>query len=228
MADYLQHGRRHGPNGSDPIPGLATATADAFASPVILPILLGESDSFDGFGWTGVRVDSTVRNGAVRVNSSSLALNDYFTVGCILGPKGSIWGLVSSYKSGPDCGKIQFSLASVPSPNPNRSGTNDEGTLTDNAVTFVDIGAALDTYSASAADASNNGYQATFRLTGDDGATLTAITGTDSYTGFSDLDGGAGFYRVRAKITGKNASSSGFKGQLTGVAFFRLDDAGFL
>lgn len=26
MADYLQHGRRHGPGGSDPIPGLAAST----------------------------------------------------------------------------------------------------------------------------------------------------------------------------------------------------------
>lgn len=208
----------------------ATTGSDFFNSPVVLPILMGESNSYDGFGWTSVVADSTVRNGAVRTNGNGRtpSLNDFLTIGCTLGPQGSIWGLLFTYKTGSDCGQITFSLASVASPNPNRAGANDAGTLTDGALSYVTM-STVDTYFASAQDASQNGYVVpTFRINGAAGATLSAFSGHDAYTGFFLIDGGPGFYKLKLKVTGKNASSTGYRAQITGLAWVRLDDEGFL
>jgi hypothetical protein len=225
------HGRTHLAGGTDPIPGLGAGGVDAFFSPVILPILMNEANGYDGFGWTGVSVDSTVRNNAVRTNGKSRtpAINDFFTHGCTLGPQGAMFGLGVSYKAGSDCGIITFSLASMASPDTDRAGVSDAGTLTDAALIYVTIGSLpLDTYAASSADVGTDGYQATFRLMGAAGDPLTVSSGSDAFTGVALLDGGPGFYKLKAEVTSKNASSTGYRAQFTGLAFVRLDDSGFL
>jgi len=232
VSDYEQHGWRHHPTkGTDPITVPATGS-DFYTSPLVIPILMNEFNTYDGFGWTWVAVDNTVRYGAVRTNAHlrTPALNDYLTHGVTLGPTGSIWGLSLTYKGGPDCGKVQFSLASVATPNPGRAGSSDEGTLDDDIPTYIDLRNALaDFYNSSAVDASYNGLIGAFRIMGAAGDPFTTLTtGGDTFTSFDTIDGGPGAYRLRAKVTGKNASSTGYRAEITGLAFIRLDDSGSL
>jgi len=229
---YKDHGWRHHPTkGTDPIEVTASG-ADFYTSPVVIPILMNEFNTYDGFGWTWVTVDSTVRYGAVRTNAHlrTPAVNDYLTHGVTLGPTGSIWGLSLTYKGGPDCGKIQFALGSVATPNPNRAGVSDEATLTEDIPTYINLrNGLIDTYNSSASDVSHNGLIGVFRMMGAAGDPFTAISvGADAYTLYDTIDGGPGFYRLRAKVTDKNASSSGYRAEITGLAYIRLDDAGSL
>lgn len=227
------HGRDHLPGGADPIPFVAAATTGIYAtSPQILPILIdnrGAGNVSVGYGF--VTVDTSVRFNAVATNQNAFhtaALNDYMTHLVTLGPKGSVWGVAISHKAQSNGGKYKISLASVASPNPFRTGDN-TGSLVDSfAPTYVVFPLEGDTYNATPLDTEYNGYIAAFRMLGDDGDPLTTrIAGGDTYTGYNTIDGGAGMYRLRLQVTGKNASSSGFRCDITGITLLRLDDVGY-
>lgn len=145
-----------------------------------------------------------------------------------LGPKGSVWAMGYSYCAAPDAGTVAFDLASVPEPDPDRGGVDDEGTLLKaDDVTYVPLTGNLAHYGAVFADVEHNGTFP-FRLMGDDLAPLTAIgPASDPFTGYDEADGGAGMYRLRMRVTTKAAASTGYVVRLTSLTMSRLDDFGF-
>jgi hypothetical protein len=204
------HGRDHLPGGADPIP---TATAPSvYATPLMVPVLLGEANSYDGFGWTTVTVDSTVRHGAVRTNQSGIhtaAVNDYLTFYVTLGPKGSSWATDFGFKARTDGGTFEVSIASV---------TDSSGVLSDTAPGSYVTLFTIDTYASVNADAS--AVAPLFTITGDPGDVASTFSG-------GLLNGGPGVYSVRLKVTTKNGSSTGYRCDLTGIAYVRLNAIGF-
>jgi hypothetical protein len=204
--------------------GGAAASAIYPGSPAAIDLLTNTAGPFDGLNFGPATVDARVRRNAYLGNVGNDG--DYFSHLVTLGPKGSIWAMSASFAIAPDAGKLDFSLASVASPNPNRAGVDDAGTLTDNALSYHLLTSA-DAYNAAFLDAELGGTSP-FRITGDDGAPFTAFLGAnDPYTGFRQIDGGAGVYAVRVKVNGKNVASAGFRARMTGLAFYRLDDNGF-
>lgn len=170
----------------------------------------------------------------VRLNAyleSTGAQDAYFQRKFTLGPEGSLWTAYVGYAAAPDGGKAKLSIASVPSPNPVRGGSNDVGTLQPDSSggsdpwNWVELGT-LDTYAAAFIDAATT-FSASFRLMGGDEADLTAIAGTDPFVPCATGDGGAGQYAMRVEVNGKNVSSSGYVLRITEVTFMRLDDSGF-
>lgn len=155
-------------------------------------------------------------------------VNDYLGMQFTLGPKGSIWALRWSYAVAPDAATFAFRLASVTEPDPDRAGVSDAGTLLrSDSLSFLSWGGATDGYAAAFADAQGGG-QLALRIMGEDHDPLTAIgPGTDPLTGYAEGDGGAGVYRVRLVVTGKNGLSTGYAVRLTALAMVRLDDFGF-
>lgn len=227
-----RHGRTHLAGGSDPI---GFDPAGGYSAPIVLPILMGEPGNYQGTGWTAVRVDTSVRFGAVRTNEYSghtAAVNDYLTINALLGPVGSIWGLLMTYKQQAAGGILEFSLASIETPNPNRVPPTytdpPEGTFTDEHPTYVVARSSFDTYGTDA-DVNVNATVFSFRIGGQPGDVLTTYdTGAnDDVTNYPYIDGGPGMYALKIEVTGKNASSSGYRGEISGLAWVRLTDSGY-
>lgn len=189
-----------------------------------MPVTAASHGPVDALNWTNVVIDPRVRRNAYLENNG--ALGDYFTRKVALGPRGSIWGLTYEYAIGPDGGRFDIQLASVASPNPNRGGVNDAGTLTDNALSYHALATFQESYDPVFADSYLNGFYA-FRIAGADGAAFTAFGANDPYTGYRTIDGGAGVYSIRLVVSGQNGASSGFKCRITALTMLRLDDAGF-
>jgi hypothetical protein len=194
-------------------------------NPVAIPLLVTEGGPFDGLNFTTVTVDARVRGNAYYANA--VGIGDYFTRKVSIGPKGSIWGIGYSYAAAPDGGQFVIDLASVASPNPNRGGFDAAGTLTDAALSYHQLSGVQDTYAAAFGDANHNGYFG-FRLGGNDGAPFTGFTGNDPYTGIPRIDGGAGVYSLRIRVTGQNGASAGAICRLTNLVAWRVDDLGFI
>lgn len=171
--------------------------------------------------------DNRVR-GAGYLTQFAPTANDYLGFQFTLGPRGSIWGLRWAFAQAPDAGTFAFELASVPEPDPDRGGVDDAGSLLrSDSLSYVAWGGATDGYAAAFADAGSNSMLVV-RIVGADHAPLTAIgPATDPWTGYAEADGGAGVYRVRLIVTGKNGASSGYAVRLTALAMVRLDDFGF-
>lgn len=197
-------------------------------TPQVANLQAAPTNNIDATGFNTFTQDNRVR-GAGYLTQSAPLVNDWVGFLFTLGPKGSIWGLRWSAAVAPNAGKLSFDIASVAEPDPNRAGVSDTGTLLrSDDLTFHAWGSTFDTYAAAFAD-SEGGGQTVIRLMGDDHAPLTTIGASfDPWTGFAETDGGAGVYRVRAKVTSKNAASTGFKLYLTALALVRLDDNGFM
>lgn len=177
-------------------------------------------------------VDNRVRGNAVRV--SQTGIGDWFAYKFTLGPKGSIWGCTATFAIAPDGGIFQVQLASIASPNPNRAGFEDWGTLSDDTpgpwISILNV----DTYNPVFADDYWNGFQA-YRFMGEDGDPLTDFVRDpfgnavfDPYTGYEEVDGGAGVYFIRCIVTGQNGASAGTKCRLTGLYMLRIGDDGLV
>jgi hypothetical protein len=194
---------------------------------------LALTDSSPAFAW-GAITDASAIGGVCFTNavkgtngaSRTAALNDYFTLPVTLGPKGSAWGLFGTWKLQSTGGIFKVTLASVP----DTAGelADSPGTLSFlnplalNGVTYFD-----DTYQAvTSYDGGSNVFSQCFVLGGDDGAAFTSVTGTDAHTGFPIIDGGSGVYRWKLQVTGKNASSSGYRVDLMALAWARIDASG--
>lgn len=170
----------------------------------------------------------------VRLNAyleSTGATDAYFERKFTLGPEGSLWTAYIGFARAPDAGKAKLSIASVPSPNPVRAGSNDVGTLQPDGGGGADpwdwqeLGT-VDTYAAAFADAALT-FTQSFRLMGGDEAELTAIGGSDPFVPCATADGGAGQYAMRLEVDGHNVASSSYVLRITEVTFMRLDDNGF-
>lgn len=217
--NYLNHGRRHRPGGSDPIP----FQPDSYAPNQPMPIhTFAESGAWGQF--TDIVFDATIYPGAVLRNFGGLdtaADGDFQTFHCLLGPYGSVWVVDVILERGPDYGIYVFEW-----------GTPSEDSLVDPTQTGRMEDPSTVTY-VSVPSSSQDGYVASYtpnvlvpgvsalRIGGSTGDPLTTTT-TDAYTGLPLGDGGPGLYNIKAGISGKNASSSGYKGGFQALALRRI------
>ncbi len=233
------HGNDHIPGGPDPIPVLD------FGGPVqevFLPSFadVTVNDIGTGVGWLG---DAASYGGGYVTRGTSPADGDYFSFLSYFGPTGSAWSMRYLHYVGPDYGKLQvaiasggYELASRPSGcppgkiQPYDSGYGD-------ALSYVNFVGLQDCYNVSETQPTGS-FPGNLQLIvgGGVGAVLTDFTdttspcadvsGADPYTGINIMDGGPGWYRTKIFVSGKNASSSGFRFRITRVAWSRIDDAG--
>lgn len=222
------------PGGPDPIPGVTGSSTLDFGALTPIPLefvgasgdnvsMLGGFEGPPGPGGFTYQLDATFsHNGAAK--STADAAN--FTFPFPFTPAGSLWGFSVRGKKGPSFGILQIALASVESPNPNRSGVNDDGTFNDQEgdMTFVDVpDAFVNCYNATAASEDWIIRNAPFRLNGAEGDPLTTFSGSDAYTGFDLMNGGPGWYMVRLYTDGKHASSSGYAIQISSLVIARVN-----
>lgn len=174
-------------------------------------------------------IDARVRNNAYLESDGDQAA--YFERLITLGPQGSLWTALVGCAHAPDAGIFKLSIASVPSPNPLRGGTNDIGTLQPDGSggsdpwNWIELGTE-DAYAVAFTDTAVT-FSASFRLMGQDEVDLTAIAGTDPFVPCATADGGAGQYAMKIEADGKNPASSSYVVRITEVTFMRLDDSGF-
>lgn len=208
--------------------GASGASAIYPGTPQVANLQAAPVNNIDTGNFSQFTQDNRVRGGGY-VTQLVPTVNDWLGLLFTLGPKGSIWALRFSYAVAPDAAMVGFDLASVAEPDPARGGVDDAGTLLrSDDLTYIPWSGSFDTYAPAFAD-SQSGGQVVVRLTGDDHAPCTEIGNTtDPWTGYAETDGGAGVYRVRLKVTGKNAASAGYKVYLTALALVRLDDNGFM
>lgn len=208
--------------------GASGASAIYPGTPQVANLQAAPTNNLDTGNFGIFTQDNRVR-GAGYLTQFAPTVNDYLGLLFTLGPQGSIWALRWSFAVAPNAGTFNFSLASVPEPDPDRAGVDDAGTLLEaDSLNYVSWGGSTDAYAAAFAD-SQSGGQLVVRLTGDDHAPLTQIgVDTDPWTGYAETDGGAGVYRVRLNVSGKNAASTGYKVYLTALAMVRLDDNGWM
>lgn len=197
------------------------------ANPVKLQMDVGSpADDSSHFTYT---IDDRVRNNACLESDGDQAA--YFKRKMSLGPLGSLWKATVGFANAPDGGIFKMSIASVPTPNPVRGGTNDVGSLQPDAsgdadpLDWVELGS-HDTYGVAFTDASEL-IGASFRLLGQDEADLTNMADTDPFVPCAIADGGAGQYAIWVEVDGKNPSSSSYVLRISEITFLRLDDSGF-
>lgn len=211
--------------GDDGGGGGGVTEAEDWPSPVTFPIFTNTAGNYPGSGWTVVTVDATVRYGAVRDNSLSLAVGDRLSFMAPIGPQGSIWGVGLSYKGLVSGAQIRYRLGGpIASPNPGRGGVDDAGTLDEDNPTMIALGQTVDT-SLVAGDADWNGPVAAYRIMGAPGDPFTAVTaGGDPYTGDDEIDGGPGYYRHELRVTAAGAGGGGLAAKVTSFVIWRLND----
>lgn len=184
-------------------------------------------------GWTYTDNFGTNRFNQYYIEHTTL--NKYVTGIVRLGPKGSVWDMSLVARRNTDCGQITMQLGTLSEDNAygvntNGGAANGIGALEDvddAPITFYDLprdgtvgGGAdyADLYNGSLVDYGSSAQfidSWRFRIMGDDGATLTAISDNNQADGTHvEVNGGAGMYAVRLKITGKNASSSGYRARI--------------
>lgn len=197
------------------------STPSMYSSPISIPILMGAANSYQGFGFTNVRVEPAARFNAVRTNQSgshTAALNDYFTFYVELGPKGSVWGILTSFLTRTNGGVYTFSMASV---------TDTNGALSDTQpAPYRSLSSNVDTYFSSTTDSFFNGYPMQFVIGGNPGDVYTSES-RDTFNRWV-INGGPGIYAIKVAVTSKNASSTGYQCDISGIAFVRLNEAGYL
>lgn len=148
-----------------------------------------------------------------------------------LGPKGSIWCVNLVADQGTDCGKLQFSWATInEETSAAGNGYSDNGAgmvagSTDRAALtyFTTDANQIDLYNNPAILHDDFAYLSPFRIGGEDGATLTAnATQADPDDNAKSFDGGSGMWVLSMKVIGQNASSSGFRSRIEGFWVRRL------
>lgn len=211
--------RTSGASGSGAIYATTPQIANLFAAP---------TNNLDTGGFGVFTQDNRVRGGGY-VTQFAPSITDYLGFQFTLGPQGSIWALRWSFAVAPDAARFDFLIASVTEPDPNRGGFSDAGSLLRAPeLNYLTWGGTEDAYSPAFADSQSNG-QLAIRVMGADHAPLTHLgLPHDPMTGFNEIDGGSGVYRIRLRVVGKNAASSNYKVYLTALAMIRLDDDGIM
>ena len=236
MSGYVDHGSRHLPGGTDPIPGLSGAYP-MWNTPIIVNFAYlnaasnaieatGGAGSYAANDWT---IDAAYPASGYWKSTLDLA---YVSFVVNLGPKGSRWGMRPLIAEGINYGKLEVQFASLSWTNYyTGSPPYDEGGFTglglgqpvEGGNSFVTL-ETLDCYAAADNPFRIQSSYRRFRIAGDDGDLGTAFT--SEITGDYAWDGGSGVHRVKLVTNGKNASSTGNEMRLGGFALFRLDDLG--
>lgn len=202
-----------------------------------------------------VKIDATVPHGAIRNNYDNTAFvggttrtatdGDAMVIPLRTGPRGTWWGLNVGYKKGPDFGIMKFSWIG---PSLEADGPNWVNPMADcggdaieslyqlyddvdvaPTAAFVDYFETIDCYyGGGGQQVELAGVLSDFRITGDVGTYLTAFTtpsGSDECYTRRWGDGGPGIYWLKISVSGKNASSSGYKMALWAVTWSVFDDS---
>ncbi len=165
-----------------------------------------------------------------------------FSFMALLSPQGSIWQLSITWWTGPDYGKMDFSMASLEAPPTDRPLGCPPGKIQpwdqaygDALVYIQPVGSFQDFYSVTETQELVGGQGILQIVVGGSlGDPLTDLneignvcannTGADPYTLVNVMDGGPGWYRFLLQINGKNASSTGYRFRISSAALVRLDD----
>lgn len=163
------------------------------------------------------------------------ANGSYFSWLVNLSPRGSVWHVYINAAGDVDYGKLTISFGSLVYESTERGSGELSGKIGPAdasypgslpAFTYVDL-ATIDCYeSGGFTENSTGGSSYPFIVGGVTGTPLTDFTTgiTDPVTGFTLMDGGPGWYRMRVKVDGKNGASSGYKARVTDVRVVRKAD----
>jgi len=215
------HGRDHCPGGSDPIPCISSARPE-WSNPIHCSILEQAASEFlftsvGGTRWVYV-ADSTAPYGAYVQTTGD---THFFDTMLNIGPQNSQWMVHVICQGGSDFGKLEIHLGTVA-----YLTVGDYDLETVNNVTYVLMevggfgGGVKDCYSVAASDKSFTAGG--FIIRGDPGVKGTTFTNVGG--AHLDWNGGPGPHRLRIKLNGKNASSSGFRGRVSSIALTRRDE----
>lgn len=243
MSTYFQHGRRHAPGGTDPIPGNSLSHVREYRAYGTDLVDLVQDGIWSGASnWDFVTVESTVPGSTTTVASSAAPLggylelvgqNSYVCLGFPLGPRYSAWSFKPIFGMDTDGGIVtvewqtqgsMFNNAPQWGYGPDNLGSDTNwyhSTVTDNEYYEVN------TYSAStdilyATEACPNLY-----IVGEDGKLVTdnPDTITPFYTDTVEWDGGGDgtvWWWVRMKTKTKDGASSGYTLRLHGYVLRRI------
>lgn len=197
----------------------ASVTQQGYSSVINLPVLGLQSNvnNYEGSGAATIAIDSGYpHNGYFRHTADT----NYICWPVNIGPQGSWWMAVVLFANGPDFGKVDLQIATAADAT-NIYGLSLGGGIAARALsTFVTLqnrdcyAAVLDKFP------SNSQVFKQFLITGTDRATGTAFTGSNT----DRWDGGSGPHYLQLKTNGKNASSSGFKIDISEVILMRLSN----
>ena len=233
MSGYVDHGRRHLPGGTDPIPGSGAASAMWPMSYDLLPRVI-DASALDGAGnFFSSTLDATYWTGYYWNNGGNSS-TAYIYVR--LGPQGSTWGINIAAERNTDCGILQFGWQSLDEAAPGLgydTGGVGEGMIpgsTDRTVgTFYNTSAfsSLDLYGTADKNKLWTGAYSQFRLMGADGTALSANGSFDTGDNVDHFNGGSGIYCLRLLVNSKNASSSAYRTPITFLRLSRFTSEGF-
>lgn len=220
MSGYVDHGARHLPGGTDPIPGLAAAAAEeGYSSVINLPVLGLQSNvnNIDASGAITIALDAAYpHNGYIRQTADT----NYIIWPINLGPQGSWWLPVVLFAVGPDYGKCDLMFATADPAANLYALPIDGGIESSSAVTFVKL-QTRDCYAPVLAQfPTNTQVFKPFLIAGAPGDDGTAFTGSNT----DRWDGGPGPHYIKFLTNGQNASASGFKRDISEVVLIRLSN----
>ena len=238
MTGPAYHGWTHRPKemgGTDPIDLPSSGT---YRNPVVKYSLGGpewkNAAMFDT-GSVSKVVDPTVPYGGyIEINGDG----KYFVVGMPLGPKGSTWTIAMGYRTATDGGKLLFDWQTTAVDGTFGGGTaypeSVEGAQENNSTYYLDnelLTMHQNFYSASPGDFFSSGY-APIQIGGDDGDMLSddgaASTRPIDGLGQHVMNGGGDgsvMWWLRVRVSGKDASSSGFKARIYYLAVKRVENS---
>lgn len=234
------HGWTHRPKeqgGTDPI----DFPSVSYRNPVVKYAMGGPewktAAMFTTLGVTATVDTASPFGGYIEINGDG----KYFVVGMPLGPKGSTWAIAMGYRTATDGGKLVFDWQTTPvdglfggATEYPESVEGPEDQTPPGTTYYVDNNSNSfhqDFYSASPADFFTPSYAA-IQINGDDGEMLSA-DGTASTRPVDGLGqrlmngGGDGsvMWWLRVRVSGHNASSSGFKARIYYLAVKRVENS---
>jgi hypothetical protein len=227
MARLWKHGRDHLPGGRDPIPGLSVGGSGDYMFPSVqgTDLIIGKDLRYSTQLYRAHTDTATYAtptrsflnnfNENVFASSSRTATNGDFTVfPFTLGPTGSIWGFEIGFITGPDFGNPTLSIAKP---------ADTSGSLAAaDGLTYIQPTGSVSVNGYTAAVAADLTSLMFIKIGGDTGDALTAFSaGTGIVQGVTD--GGPGVYNLKVAVSGKHASSTGYKIGLWAVTASRLD-----
>ena len=232
---HALHGRDHAPGGMDPIP------SGTYRNPVVKYAMGGPewktAAMFTTLGVTATVDTASPFGGYIEINGDG----KYFVVGMPLGPKGSTWTIAMAYRTATDGGKLVFDWQTTPvdglfggaTVHPESVEGPEDQTPPGTTYYKGDSGVTThqDFYSAAPADVFTPSYAA-IQVGGADGDMLSADGTAAAFDppglGQRVMNGGGDgsvMWWLRVRVSGHNASSSGFKARIYYLAVKRAENS---
>lgn len=229
-----RHHRTHEPGGSDELSRSARTALFGTSYQRIQLQYVGsgapdlDGTAYDAFSWV---TDPTAFSGGYVEATTDGA---FFSGLVLLEPKGSVWQFNHRRSTGPDYGRYKVALTSLEYESASRPAGDLRGKIAPvdggyGSFSYIDLtsGTGFDGYGATASGDIAHDSSLPFIVGGDEGDPLTDFaTGiTDpGPTGFTLMDGGPGWYRLKIYTSGKHASSSGYRVRISDAILTRRSD----